>query len=147
MAEAADPAGPLLLEAVLDALETRLSESLRRDAAEIGLTEATARVLLALGGTEGLTMRGLASRIARDPSTVTRFVRRAADAGLVEQRAGEPDRRTRVLHLTKEGGAKRERLARLRSTRAAALRDGVCSRTGLGAEEVDWFLSAVLRAL
>ncbi len=131
----------------LDVLEMRLGAGLRSDAQAVGRMEATARVLLALAPPEGLTMSEMASRIVRDPSTVTRFVHRAAAEGWVEQRPGTEDRRTRVVHLTEKGRALRARLVGLRDARAAALREGVSTRTGLGAEEVDWFLAAVLSAL
>jgi DNA-binding MarR family transcriptional regulator len=143
LASSADPRP----EALLDLLEVRLLDGLREDAKAVQRMEASARLLLALAPPEGVSMRELARRIRRDPSTVTRFVHRAVVEGLVEQRPGTGDRRTRLLHLTAEGRAQRERLVKRRAARAEALREGVSARTGLGADEVEWFLTAVLEAL
>ena len=134
-------------ESLLDALETRLSAGFLRDAVAVGRMEATARVLLAMGPDEGVPMRDLSRRIARDPSTVTRFAERAAREGLVEQRPGTVDRRQRLLHLTPAGRTAREGLLALRRAREALLKDGIAAATGLGASEVEWFLAAVLEGL
>ncbi len=92
-------------------------------------------------------MRELAQRAARDPSTVTRFVLRAAAEGLVEQRPGIEDRRERLLHLTPAGLTARAALLARRTTRTAGIRLGVQARTGLGPDEVDWFLSQLYASL
>jgi len=134
-------------ESLLDGIETILADGMREDAAALGMREATARVLLSLGETEGIPMRELALRAARDPSTVTRFVLRAAADGLVEQRAGIEDRRERVLHLTPAGQAARTSLLARRTARTAGIRLGVQARTGLGPDEVDWFLSQLYASL
>jgi DNA-binding MarR family transcriptional regulator len=132
---------------VLDSLEARLARGLRDDARAVGRAESTARVLLALDPLAGTSMGRLAARIDRDASTVTRFVHRAMREGLVERRSAVSDRRTRLLVLTPAGRAVRTDLVRRRSERAAALREEVRGRTGLGEEEVAWFLDALDRAL
>jgi DNA-binding MarR family transcriptional regulator len=124
----------------LDAIETRIVEGLRAAAAAVGRAEATARVLLALGPEGGATMRDVARRIARDPSTVTRFVIRAVRERLVEQRPGTDDRRERRLHLTPLGQSVRSDLLARRLAHTQALKDAVQARTGLSADEVEWFL-------
>ncbi len=134
-------------DSLLDGIETVLADGMRADAAALGMREATARVLLALGASEGIPMRELAQRSARDPSTVTRFVLRAAADGLVEQRPGVEDRRERLLHLTPAGQAARAALLARRTTRTAGIRLGVQARTGLGPDEVDWFLSQLYASL
>ena len=136
-----------LPDSLLDGIETVLADGMRVDAAALGLREATARVLLALGDSGGIPMRELAHRTARDPSTVTRFVLRAAAEGLVEQRPGVEDRRERLLHLTPAGLTARAALLARRSTRTAGIRLGVQARTGLGPDEVDWFLSQLYASL
>jgi len=141
------PVAPFLPASLLDAIETHLADGLRRDAALSDRMEATSRVLLAVGPDEGVRMRDLAHRVARDPSTVTRFVIRATKEGLVEQRAGVEDRRERLLHLTAAGRVAREELLRRRLTRTAGITRGVQARTGLGADEVEWFLRALHTAL
>jgi DNA-binding MarR family transcriptional regulator len=132
---------------VLDALEARLGQGLREDARGSGRAESTARVLLALDPAAGTPMGRLAGRIARDASTVTRFVERATKDGLVERRSSASDRRRRLLFLTPAGRVARAALQRLRAERIAAVREEVRSRTGLGEQEVDWFLGALDAAL
>lgn len=134
-------------DSLLDAIETLLADGLRRDAAAVRRMEATARVLLAIGEPEGVRMREIARRTARDPSTVTRFILRAQAEGLVESRPGTEDRRERRIVLTPAGRAARDDLLRRRAARAAQISRGVQARTGLGADEVDWFLSALHAAL
>jgi DNA-binding MarR family transcriptional regulator len=134
-------------ESLLDDLEGLLSDGLRRDAKAIRRTEATARVLLALPSDDGIPMRELARRIARDPSTVTRFAARALREGLVEQVRGDDDRRRRLLSLSPEGRVVRDALLERRRAREAALKDGVATRTGLAPDAVDWFLAAVAETL
>ena len=134
-------------DSLLDGIETVLADGMRADAAALGMREATARVLLALGDSGGIPMRELAQRAARDPSTVTRFVLRAAAEGLVEQRPGIEDRRERLLHLTPAGLTARAALLARRTTRTAGIRLGVQARTGLGPDEVDWFLSQLYASL
>lgn len=134
-------------ETLLDVIETFLADGLRRDAAEAKRPESTARVLLALGPDEAVPMSEVARRTARDPSTITRFVAKAAAEGLVERRAGVDDRRERHLALTPAGRAAREDLLVRRRGTTARLVRGVQARTALGPEEVDWFLAALHAAL
>jgi len=134
-------------DSILDAIETFLADGLRHDAAAARRPESTARVLLALGPDESVPMGEIARRIARDPSTVTRFVLKAAAEGLVEQRPGVEDRRERRLGLTAVGRAARDDLLRRRRAATALVVRGVQARTALGAEEVDWFLGALHAAL
>lgn len=134
-------------DSLLDAIETFLADGLRRDAAATRRPESTARVLLALGPDEAVPMGEVARRIARDPSTVTRFVGKATQEGLLEQRPGVEDRRERLLALTAAGRTAREELLRRRRAAAAVVVRGVQARTALGAEEVDWFLGALHAAL
>jgi DNA-binding MarR family transcriptional regulator len=134
-------------ESLLDRLEMRLSAGLRDDATRVRRMEATARILLALPPDQGMSMAELAHRIARDPSTVTRFAARAAREGLVEQRASEEDGRRRNLSLTPAGRAARAALLERRRAREASVVDAAAEKTGLGPSEVEWFLAAVAEAL
>jgi len=131
---------------LLDDLERHLAEGLRADARRAGLDEAAARILLAVEPGEAVPMGDLSLRISRDPSTTTRFVDRAVKAGLVTRAPGL-DRRRRLLELTPDGDLLRERLVRLRQSRAEALPPAVQAKTGLGEGEVEWFLDALMRAL
>jgi DNA-binding MarR family transcriptional regulator len=134
-------------DSLLDAIETFLADGLRRDATATRRPESTARVMLALGPDEAVPMGEVARRIARDPSTVTRFVLKAMQEGLLEQKPGVADRRERLLALTAAGRTAREDLLRRRRAAAASVVRGVQARTALGADEVDWFLGALHASL
>src|SRR5262245_37275994 len=124
---------------LLHALEIHLARGLAADARAIGRAEATARVLLALEPEEGVPMGEIARRLARDPSTATRFVDRAVAEGLVQREPGA-DRRRRLAFLSATGRQGRERLLALRTARVAELFEAVRAKTGLDAEQVEWFL-------
>jgi len=132
---------------LLHELEIRLARGLHADAAAAGLREATARVLLALHEGEAVTMSEVAQRVGRDPSTATRFVDRAVADGLLERTPGRRDRRRRVVTFTPEGLAARIRLAEIRTDRAEALTNATLDETGLGLEQLEWFLQSLLKAL
>jgi DNA-binding MarR family transcriptional regulator len=132
-------AGP---DSLLDAIETRIGEALRADAEATGRGEAIARVLLALQP-DGLTMGETARRIARDPTTVTRFVEKGEAAGLVVRRPGLEDRRERLVFLTDAGREARSAILARRLARDARLKETVGAKTGLSAEEVEWFLTVL----
>lgn len=131
---------------LLDALEVHLGRALRHDARQLGLTEATARVLLAFEGLEVLPMAALADRLGREPSTATRFVDRAEREGFVLRVAGEKDRRSRLVRLAPRGEEQRRALLEVRHTRARALEGAVAARIGLGADQLEWFLQALVAA-
>lgn len=132
---------------VLLDLETRLARGLRQDAAAAGYREATARLLLAIEPGEQVRMTELAHRVGRDPSTATRFVDRATADGLIARRPGVRDRRRRVVVLTPEGEAARAALVEARARRAGELGAAILDETGLGEDQVDWFLDAFVQAL
>lgn len=136
----------MLSTALLD-LEIRLAQGLRRDAARVGLREAEARVLLALAPGQEVLMGELSRRLARDPSTATRFVDRAVADGLLARRAGRDDRRRRMVMLTPAGERAREALVGVQRRRAEALAGEILARTGLGTGQVEWFLDALVRGL
>lgn len=132
---------------LLHQLEIRLARGLHSDAAAVGLREATARVLLALKEGESIAMSEVARRVGRDPSTATRFVDRAVADGLLQRTRGARDKRRRVISLTPEGLAARARLAEIRTRRAEALTSATLSETGLGRDQMEWFLEALLKGL
>lgn len=136
-----------MLGEVLQDLEIRLAQGLRRDAARVGLREATARLLLALAPGEEILMGALSRRLARDPSTATRFVDRAVTDGLIARRAGTGDKRRRLVALTPAGERAREALAGVQHRRAEALASAILGDTGLGTGQVEWFVGALVRAL
>ena len=132
---------------LLHELEIHLARGLHLDAEAAGLREATARVLLALREGEQVTMTDIARRVGRDPSTATRFVDRAAADGLLARSAGTKDRRRRVVRLTPEGLETRARLKAIRVARAEALTSATLAETGLGLDQLEWFLQALVTAL
>ena len=131
---------------LLDDLERLLCLALRRDAAEAGVSEATARVLLALEPGVEVPMRDVAMRVGRSPSTATRFVDRAVVDGLVARRAGA-DRRRRLASLTAAGEETRGRLLAQQSRRATALPRTVAERSGIAVDRVSRVTAALVYAL
>ena len=133
--------------ALLRDLETRLANGLRQDAARVGLLEATARVLLAVGADEAVAMTEVARRVGRDPTTATRFVDRATKDDLLRRDPGAEDRRRRLVRLTDLGREARQRLLDVRRHRADALLASILAETGLGEGQVEWFLQAFAKGL
>jgi DNA-binding MarR family transcriptional regulator len=84
------------------------ARALRRDferrAAEHGVTRAQWRVLSRLKRKDGLRQVELAEQLDVEPITLCRMIDRLADAGLVERRADEEDRRAWRIHLTRKAG-------------------------------------------
>lgn len=131
---------------LLDALEVQLGLALRQDAQRVGVTESTARVLLAFEGLEILPMAAMAERLGREPSTATRFVDRAEADGLVLRVAGEQDRRSRLVRLAPKGEDLRRTLLEVRLARARALENAVAATIGLGVDQLEWLLQALVAA-
>lgn len=80
---------------------------------EIGIFPGQEVVLQALSETEGATMGELSRALRVRPPTVSKTVTRLAAQALVERRSREDDARIVLVSLTKEGGAKLERIAEL----------------------------------
>lgn len=78
-------------------------------AAEFELSPVQAHVLRQLGEAP-LAMSTLANYLSCDASNVTGLVDRMEARGLVARRSSEQDRRVKMLVLTEEGAALRERL-------------------------------------
>ena len=62
-------------------------------------------ILFQLCKNGSMTMGDLARAINRDKSTTTVLVRKLEQAGFVQSRADEADRRSRILSLTEKGAA------------------------------------------
>src|SRR5688572_12644146 len=77
-------------------------------AAEFGLSEAQARLMLELDEPQKMSM--LATRLGCDASNVTGLVDRMAGHGLLDRRQGDPDRRVRWVELTEHGKEVLERM-------------------------------------
>lgn len=136
-----------MMARLLHELEIHLARGLHQDAEAAGLREATARVLLAIRDGEQVTMTEVAQRVGRDPSTATRFVDRAVQDDLMIRAPGVKDKRRRVVRLTDSGRETRARLVEVRTARAEALTNATLAETGLGLDQLEWFLKALLSAL
>lgn len=93
------------------------ARALRRDfdrrAAALGVTRAQWRALTWLSREPGIRQVDLAERLDVEPITLCRMVDRMAEAGLVERRRDEHDRRAWRLHLTAKAHPLVEKLRRL----------------------------------
>jgi len=80
------------------------ARAIRRDfdrrAAELGTTRAQWRVLAKLAREDGQRQVELADALDVEPITLCRMVDRLAEAGLVERRSDDSDRRAWRIHLT-----------------------------------------------
>jgi MarR family transcriptional regulator for hemolysin len=90
-----------------------LRRAFDRRAASLGVTRAQWRALARLSRQDGMRQVELADALDIEPITLCRMVDRLAEAGLVERRADERDRRAWRLHLTAEAGPIVERLRAL----------------------------------
>ncbi|HEU0097306.1 MAG TPA: MarR family transcriptional regulator [Allosphingosinicella sp.] len=77
-----------------------LRRSFDRRAAALGVTRAQWRVLAWLGREDGMRQVELADGLDVEPITLCRMIDRLAEAGLVERRPDEEDRRAWRIHLT-----------------------------------------------
>jgi len=77
-----------------------LRRAFDRRAAALGVTRAQWRVLARLGREDGLRQVALADSLDLEPITLCRMIDRLAEAGLVERRPDEEDRRAWRIHLT-----------------------------------------------
>src|SRR3954469_16135884 len=77
-----------------------LRRAFDRRAAALGVTRAQWRGLAPLGRGGGVREGALAGGLDLEPITLCRMIDRLAEAGLVERRADEADRRAWRIHLT-----------------------------------------------
>ena len=98
-----------------------------KQASRYGLTRAQWAVLAKLERTEGLKQTEVAEMMEMQPITLTRLIDKLCQAGLIERRSDETDRRVNRLSLTKTARHMLAKLAVLRSevTRAALADIGV----------------------
>lgn len=116
------------------ALAQRLQDNYAHHAAELGLTAAQAKVLLALQPDEAASQRALADQLGYDPSNLTGLIDKLEARGEVHRRPDHRDRRVKTLVLTSAGTQTRTAfwtaltsdsgpLAHLTPDQAEALRD------------------------
>lgn len=104
---------------------TRLYTVLLQD---LGLTYTQYIVLLVLWEEDGLTVKEIGSRLHLDSGTLTPVLRRLENAGYLERRRDETDRRRIHIHLRDSG--------RDLQAQVAAARQVVFEATGLSAEHL-----------
>jgi len=116
------------------ALAQRLQDNYAHHAAELGLTAAQAKVLLALEPDQPASQRALADQLGYDPSNLTGLIDKLEARGEVHRRPDHRDRRVKTLVLTSAGIQTRTAfwtaltsdsgpLAHLTADQARALRD------------------------
>jgi DNA-binding MarR family transcriptional regulator len=79
-----------------------LRRAFDRRAAALGVTRAQWRVLARLGRENGLRQVALAESLDLEPITLCRMIDRLEEAGLVERRRDEADRRAWRIRLTEK---------------------------------------------
>ena len=84
---------------------TRLTRSIDEGLAEYGLGRAHHRALYFIARQPDLTISDLLRILAITKQSLGRVLTELAERGFVETRAGESDRRQKLLRLTVEGGA------------------------------------------
>jgi DNA-binding MarR family transcriptional regulator len=102
-----------------------LRRAFDRRAAALGVTRAQWRALARLSRQDGMRQVELADALDIEPITLCRMVDRLAEAGLVERRADEKDRRAWRLHLTPAAGPIVERLRALADTFLSEALEGI----------------------
>ncbi|NUP33072.1 MAG: MarR family transcriptional regulator [Streptomycetaceae bacterium] len=98
---------------LVNGLASQISDHVRRRAVTLGLTAAQATALRELTGP--MTTRDLAERMSCEPSNATFVIDKLEKQGLVERHPHPTDRRAKLLVLTDDGVALRERLLELLS--------------------------------
>jgi DNA-binding MarR family transcriptional regulator len=102
-----------------------LRRAFDRRAAALGVTRAQWRVLARLGREDGLRQVALADALDLEPITLCRMIDRLEEAGLVERRRDESDRRAWRIHLTEKAVPVTERLRALAAEFLGEALDGV----------------------
>jgi DNA-binding MarR family transcriptional regulator len=100
---ASQPFIPLVeqLSAAYQAFSLYDAEGLRKSGA--GLTPSQARVIFALGGTDGMTCKDIGDITLITKGTLTGVVDRLEEKGLVERWSVEGDGRKTIVALTRNG--------------------------------------------
>lgn len=95
---------------------------------DLGLTYPQYLVMSALWETDGLTVGGIGTRLALEPSTITPLVKRLEQAGFVERQRSPADERQVNVRLTKTG--------RALHAKTRCLADALAARAGMTGEEL-----------
>jgi MarR family transcriptional regulator for hemolysin len=102
-----------------------LRRAFDRRAAALGVTRAQWRVLAWLGHEDGPRQVELADSLDVEPISLCRMIDRLAEAGLVERRPDEEDRRAWRIHLTPAARPVIEKLRDLAADFLGEALDGV----------------------
>jgi MarR family transcriptional regulator for hemolysin len=86
-----------------------------KQARRYGLTRAQWAVLAKLERTEGMKQTEIADLMEMQPITLTRLIDKLCDAGLIERRSDDSDRRVNRLYLTEASRPLMAKLSDLRS--------------------------------
>ncbi|CCD95612.1 putative transcriptional regulator, MarR family [Bradyrhizobium sp. ORS 375] len=96
-----------------------------KEAARFGMTRAQWAVLAKVERNEGMKQSELAEQLEMQPITLTRLIDKIADAGLIERRGDETDRRVNRLYLRKAARPLLAKLAVLRGEITETALDGI----------------------
>lgn len=127
-------------------LARRLQDNYAHHAADVGLTAAQAKVLLALHPDQPVSQRTLADQLGYDPSNLTGLIDKLEARGAVRRRPDDRDRRVKTLLLTATGTQTRKAfwtaltsdsgpLAHLTAAQARALHDRLTEALTAGPDE------------
>jgi MarR family transcriptional regulator, transcriptional regulator for hemolysin len=96
-----------------------------KEAARYGITRAQWAVLAKVERSEGMKQTELAEELEVQPITLTRLIDKLCDAGWIERRGDENDRRVNRLYLKKAARPLLGKLAGLRSELTATALEGI----------------------
>ncbi|NPU14477.1 MULTISPECIES: MarR family winged helix-turn-helix transcriptional regulator [Bradyrhizobium] len=96
-----------------------------KEAARFGMTRAQWAVLAKVERNEGMKQSELAEQLEMQPITLTRLIDKIADAGLIERRGDDTDRRVNRLYLKKAARPLLAKLAVLRGEITETALDGI----------------------
>ena len=96
-----------------------------RQAARYGITRAQWAVLAKVERFEGMKQTELAEQMEMQPITLTRLIDRLCDAGWIERRSDDSDRRVNRLYLRKAARPLLAKLTGLKSELTATALEGI----------------------
>jgi DNA-binding MarR family transcriptional regulator len=110
------------------ALDRELGRRINEAMQTLGVTAAQADALAVIGQAEPLSLKELGDLLVAEGGHPSRLVDRLVEAGLVERRPAEDDRRRIVLSLTPAGRRLEKRVAAGRDAIAALGRELISER-------------------
>lgn len=104
-----------------------------KEAGRFGMTRAQWAVIAKVERNEGMKQSELAEQLEMQPITLTRLVDKLAEAGLIERRGDDSDRRVNRLYLKK---AARPLLAKLAGLKAELTENALAGISGADAQRL-----------